>query len=181
MALLEILKDQSAFGFTGKINILVKATGQFYGVVYQSDGHIVDARASHFEGRNALLHFVISDVDLQDSKAELKYVVEPEILDINHFKFKITYEELKQEAEEQYTRYLSAKKFRPPDQLRLLINPEIVVNKDDVSSQEFELLTVMSEWSLVSDIYKHARLFEYEVTEALVSLRRKKAIKVFQN
>jgi hypothetical protein len=62
-----------------------------------------------------------------------------------------------------------------------VIAPEIVVNKDEVTYSEFKVLEVMTVYNKVSDIYEHCGLEEFEITQALVDLRRKKAIKVFQN
>lgn len=178
MSLLEILKDQASFGFTGKINVLVKSTGQFLGVIYQSEGDIVSAQAGNVTGRKALFKMVLLDVDSDDY---LKFIVEPEILKDENFQIKISFEELKSESQKKFHSYLEAKKLKPPANLKLVIDPEIVVNNTQVSAEEFDVLALLSEWCLVSDIYKYSKLLEFEVTNALVSLRKKKAIKVFQN
>jgi hypothetical protein len=178
MALLEILKDQSAFGFTGKINLLAKTNGQFQAAIYQSDGQVVDAEFQKLKGKKALYHIIYLDVEGVD---QFQYVVEPEIISANHFVTQLSYENLKLEAEAIFQKYIDAKKLRPPGNLKLIIDPEIVVNNDRLSKEEFQVLLTISDWSKVSDIYINCTLLEYEVTDALVSLRRKKAIKVFQS
>lgn len=178
MALLEILNDQSAFGFTGKINVLVKSSGQLFGVIYQNEGLIVDADAQGLKGKKALFRLIFTDVETTDY---LKYVVEPEILKEDNLVFKISNDELKKEASKNFQEYLAAKKLRPPANLKLVIDPEIIVNSEKITPEEFDVLALLSEWCLVSDIYKHSKLLEYEITNALVNLRKKKAIKVFQN
>jgi hypothetical protein len=178
MALLEILKDQSAFGFTGKINALLKSNGQFFGVVYQSEGYIVDAKVQNISGKKGLLNLIFIDVEKDDY---LKFVVEPEVLNHENFTMKLSFEELKKDAEKKFAHYLSSKKLKPPGNLKLLIDPEIIVNNDQITPEEFDVLALLSEWCLVSDIYKYSKLMDYEVTDALVTLRKKKAIKVFQN
>lgn len=178
MSILEILNDQSAFGFTGKINILVKSNGQLYGTIYQEEGFIIDAATSGMTGVKALLRMIFIDVDQSDF---LKYIVEPEVLGDEHRRMKMTYENLKKDAEKHFQSYLAAKKLRPPSHLKLVIDPEIIVDHSQISPEEFDVLTLLSEWCLVSDIYKYSKLLEYEVTNALVTLRRKKAIRVFAN
>lgn len=176
--LIEVLKEQAAFGFTGKINLLSTQTGQFLGVIYQQEGFIVGGTLKELSGKKALLRMIFDDVD---STTDFKFVVEPEVLSSEHITFKMTFEEIKKEAQTHYEQYLQAKKLRPPENVRLVIDPEIIVSKDEITAVEFDTLSLMTEWSRVSDIYKYSKLMDYEITMALVSLRKKRAIKVFQN
>ncbi|MBC7428927.1 MAG: hypothetical protein H7336_09970 [Bacteriovorax sp.] len=176
--LIEVLKEQASFGFTGKINILSKESGQFLGVIYQQEGLIVGAQVKELKGRKAVLKMIFDDVE---SNENFKFIVEPEVISPEIMSVRITFEEIKQEAQTHFQQYLSAKKLRPAHNLKLVIDPEIIVSKDDISPQEFDVLTVISEWCNVSDIYKYSKLMDFEVTHALVSLRKKRAIKVFQN
>jgi hypothetical protein len=50
----------------------------------------------------------------------------------------------------------------------------------DVTSDEFEVLAGLTDYNKVGDIYKNVNLLEYEITNALVSLRMKKALRVFR-
>ncbi len=178
MGLLEILNEQSAFGFTGRINVLVKSNGQLFGVVYQNEGIVVDAESQNLNGLRALYKMIFSDVESQDY---LKFIVEPEILKDENFQINLSLDELKADASKKYQEYVAAKKLRPPANVKLVIDPEIIVNTNQVSPEEYDVLSLLTEWSKVSDIYKYSNLLEYEITNALVSLRRKKAIRVFQN
>jgi hypothetical protein len=178
MGLLEILNEQSAFGFTGRINVLVKSNGQLFGVVYQNEGTVVDAESQSLNGLRALYKMIFTDVEFQDF---LKFVVEPEILKSENFQLSISLDELKADASKKYQEYIAAKKLRPPANVKLVIDPEIIVNTNQVSPEEYDVLALLTEWSKVSDIYKYSNLLEYEITNALVSLRRKKAIRVFQS
>lgn len=176
--LIEVLKEQASFGFTGKINILSKDNGQFLGVIYQQEGVIVGAQIKELKGKKALLKMIFDDVE---SNQNFKFIVEPEVINPDIMSVKITFEEIKAEAQTHFQQYVSAKKLRPAAHLKLVIDPEIIVSKDDISAQEFDVLSVISEWCNVSDIYKYSKLMDFEVTHALVSLRKKRAIKVFQN
>lgn len=177
MGLLEIIKEQIDFGFTGKINIL-SSRSQFLGAIFLKEGAIVGSQFHGLKGIKALKKAIFEDVDSRDF---LKLVVEPEIVEEEHQQFSYDFAELKNEIEKEYENYRQSKKLRPPQNLDLVIAPEVVTSKDLVSYTEFKVLEVMAEYSKVSDIYEHCTLEEYEITQALVELRRKKAIKVFQN
>lgn len=176
--LIEVLKEQASFGFTGKINLLSQENGQFLGVIYQHEGLIVGAQIKELKGKKALLKMIFDDVE---SNQNFKFIVEPEVLSPEVLTMKIAFEEIKLEAQKHFQEYISAKKLRPAAHLKLVIDPEVIVSKDDITPQEFDVLSVISEWCNVSDIYKYSKLMDFEVTHALVSLRKKRAIKVFQN
>jgi hypothetical protein len=175
--LMEILKDQAVFGFTGKVNLLQSINGQFQGVVYQHEGLIVGASYGQLKGKKALYKMIFEDVE----SAELfKFIVEPELIASEFFSMKLSFDEVKVEAQGIYQNYILAKKLKPSSDLMLVVNPEIIISADNISSDEFDILLILTEWSSVSDIYKYSKLMEFEVTNALVSLRKKRAIKVFQ-
>lgn len=176
--LIEVLKDQASFGFTGKINILSKENGQFLGVIYQQEGMIVGAQIKELKGKKAVFKMIFDDVE---SHELFKFIVEPEVLNPESMTVKISIDDLKIEAQKHFQDYVSAKKLRPAPHLKLVIDPEIIVSKDDLTVQEFDVLSVITEWCKVSDIYKYSKLMDFEITHALVSLRKKRAIKVFQN
>lgn len=176
--LIEVLKEQASFGFTGKVNVLSKENGQFLGVIYQQEGMIVGAQLKELKGKKALLKMIFDDVE---SNELFKFIVEPEVLSPENITLKITFEEVRKEAQGHFQEYLSAKKLRPAPHLKLVIDPEIIVSIEAITPQEFDVLSVITEWCNVSDIYKYSKLMDFEVTHALVSLRKKRAIKVFQN
>ncbi|MEA9354846.1 hypothetical protein SHI21_01445 [Bacteriovorax sp. PP10] len=176
--LIEVLKEQASFGFTGKVNVLSKENGQFLGVIYQQEGMIVGAQLKELKGKKALLKMIFDDVE---SNELFKFIVEPEVLSPENITLKITFEEVRKEAQGHFQEYLSAKKLRPAPHLKLVIDPEIIVSIESITPQEFDVLSVITEWCNVSDIYKYSKLMDFEVTHALVSLRKKRAIKVFQN
>ena len=176
--LIEVLKEQASFGFTGKVNLLSKDTDQFLGVIYLQEGIMVGAAMNELRGKKALLRMVFDDVD---GNQNFKFIVEPEILDESVLTMRLKFEEIRKLAQEHYGQYQESKKLRPAPHLNLVIDPTVVVSKDELSPEEFDVLSTLTEWSKVSDIYKYSKLMDYELTMALVSLRKKKAIKVFQN
>lgn len=176
--LIEILKEQASFGFTGKINLLSKGSGQFLGVIYQDEGFIVGAQIRDLKGKKALLKMIFDDIE---SNEEFKFIVEPEVVESEVMTIKLSVDELKKEAQAHFQEYLTAKKLRPAAHLKLVVDAQIIMDTTDLTAQEFDVLAVITEWCKVSDIYKYTKLMEFEITHALVSLRKKRAIKVFQN
>jgi hypothetical protein len=175
-SLMDILKEQSSFGFTGKVNVLLQSTGQFLGVIYQSEGQIVGAEFAQYTDKKALFKMIFEDVDGHN---KYKFVVEPEVVSPDKHTFLVTFEDLKKDAETHYSRYQATTKLRPAPNLKLVIDPEIIVNNLALSPNEYDVLSILAEWCTVSDIYKYSKLMEFEVTDALVNLRKKRAIKVF--
>jgi hypothetical protein len=175
-SLMDILKEQASFGFTGKVNVLLQTTGQFLGVIYQCEGVIVGAQFLQFTDKKALFKMIFEDVDSLD---KYKFVVEPEVIAEDKYSFKISFEDLKKEAEAHYAHYRASTKLKPAPNLKLVIAPEIIVNNLPLTPNEYDILSILAEWCTVSDIYKYSKLMEFEVTDALVSLRKKRAIKVF--
>lgn len=175
--LMDVLKEQAAFGFTGKINLLLLTNGQFQGVIYQDEGIIVGASYGELRGKKALYKMIFDDVE---SEGYFKFIVEPELVAPEFISMKMSFDETKLEAQESYQKHIHIKKLRPPPNLRLVVDPEIIVNETELTSGEFDVLSTMTEWCLVSDIYKHSQLMEFDITTALVGLRKKRAIKVFQ-
>ena len=176
--LMEVLKEQSAFGFTGKVNLLLATNGQFQGVVYQHEGIIVDAIYGVQKGQKALFKMIIEDVETAE---HFKFIVEPELVSPEHFSMKMSFDEIKHEAQSIYQKYIVSKKLKPSLGLKLIVDPEIIVNTEEITASEFDILAVLAEWCTVADVYKYSKLMEFEVTNALVGLRKKRAIKVFQN
>ncbi len=176
--LIEVLKEQASFGFTGKINILLKENSQFLGVIYQEAGLIVGASAKDLKGRKALLKLIFDDVESHDI---YKFIVEPELIASEFSYMKVSIDEIKKEAQVHFQEYINAKKLRPDPHLKLVINPEIIESEVELTPREFDVLGVITEWCKVSDIYKYSQLMDFEITNTLISLRKKRAIKVFQN
>ncbi len=177
MGLIEIIKEQTDFGFTGKINILGK-NSQFLGAIFLKDGVLVNATFESQIGERSLKKAIFEDLE---SKDFYKFIVEPEIVSEEKVVFEISFEKLNEQVANEYSQYQKIKKLKPPLNLDLIISPEIITNEFEVTASEFKLLEVISEYSKVADIYAHSDLLESEITLALVELRKKRAIRVFQS
>ncbi|MCF8058042.1 MAG: hypothetical protein K9K67_02000 [Bacteriovoracaceae bacterium] len=174
MAFIKTIADQVTLSFTGRVNVLEKTSGKYLGKVSLLDGMIVFSSYKGNTGKSSLFHIVIDDLE-HDS---LSFVVEPEIVTLSEAIFEITYEDFVKDGQNIYQAYLSAKKYRPPDHIRLLIDPDFIARGPNISFWEFEVLTVISDFNKVSDIFKESDLLEYQICNSLVSLRKKAAIKV---
>lgn len=174
-SLLAVLDEQSAMGFTGKINVLRRDNAQSHAVILMFEGRIINCAATLRTGEKALLDVVFQDVS---NSLALKMVVEPEVVTLDEGSFDWSVEKLKRRARDVYENYLGSKKLRPPGSLKLVLNPNFIVEGQEVAPNEFDVLSAISDYSRVEDIYNHCPLMEYEVTQALVSLRRKGALKV---
>jgi len=174
-ALLNILDEQSAMGFTGKINILRRDNSQTHAVVLMFEGKIINCQAASRSGEKSLLDVVFRDVS---NSMTFKVIVEPEVVTLDDGLFEWSVEELKRRAREVYENYLNSRKLKPPGHLKLVLNADFIIEGATVEPDEFDVLSAISDYSRVQEIYDHCPLMEYEITRALVSLRRKGGLKV---
>ena len=173
--LLNILEEQSAMGFTGKINVLLQKNSQSYAVVLMHEGKIIHCLGANKSGENALLDLIFQDVS---SSHDFKLVVEPEVVTSDEGLFSWSVKELKKKSRNVYENYLANQKLRPPPGLKLVINADFIIYGAEVYQNEFDVLSTISDYSRVQDIYENCALLEYEITQALVALRKKGGIKV---
>lgn len=175
MSFLEVLEEQCLIGFTGRVNIIKSSNKQFLGMVSILDGLIIRCEYKKLTGKKTLFNVLIENLSQSE---EQKFIVEPEIIEAESTDFKLDIHKFKHESRERYERYLKSIKLTPPKDLRLIINSDFINSGDKLTDSEFDVLKIISDYNKVADIYDMAPLYTYEVTEALVSLRQKKAIKV---
>lgn len=174
MAFIKTIAEQATLNFTGRVNVLERTSGKYLGKVSLIDGDLVYCSYKGHSGKSSLYHIVIDDQE----RSDLSYIAEPEIVTLSEAIFQITFEIFKKESQFIYESYINAKKFRPPDHLRLLINPDFIAKGPSVSFWEYEVLTVISDFNKVSDIFNECPLLEYQTCNSLVNLRKKGALKV---
>lgn len=174
MAFLKSVADQVTLNFTGRINVLEKATGKYLGKVSLLEGTLVFSQFRGASGKASLFHIVIEDLE----NDTLSFVVEPEIVSMAEAIFEMDYEQLVTASQRVYSAYRESLKLRPPDHLRLLIDPDFISRGANISYWEFETLAVISDFNKVEDIFRESPLLEYQTCNSLVSLRKKNAIKV---
>lgn len=175
MNLLASIEDNSSFGFTGKINILLKNTGQHKGVIFQKDGRLVHAEFEGQTGKKALVKSIVAN---QSNTDLYKYVLEPEVIEESAITFDIDLNELYFEISEHVKNVNKVKSLKPPGNLKILPRGDFIIDGVDISKQEFNLLKLMTEFSSVNDIYNHCKMEDLEITLSFVALRKKGAIRV---
>lgn len=175
MSVIQTIEEQVSFGFTGRVNVLKESDGQFMGVILLRDGLIVGAQFARKTGIKAIVSLLIVDLD---SIVDIKLVVEPEVIADNDIDFTLKIEDLKANIKTIYEEHNEAKKLRPSDSLRILISPNYIESGEKPNFNEFSVLKTMVEFSKIEEIYKNTDLFDFEITNSLVNLRKKGAIKV---
>ena len=173
MDLIKIVEEQSIFAFTGKINVLQKSSNQYLGAIWQRDGVIVNSHFGELRGKKALLRIVFEDLENLDY---MNFVVEPEVVGPEMAQFELTYESFYRELQRIYNDYQQSKKLRPPDHLKLAVSGDFVVDGASLGAEEFDSLCLISDYAQVSELYAKSPLYDFEITNLLVSLRKKKAI-----
>jgi hypothetical protein len=172
--LLTVLDEQTLVAFTGRVNVLDKLTHQMLGVVVLREGHIFRCQYRGAQGLKAFFNIVIEGAQLVPQEL----IVEPEIIDERDRQIHYPYSVLKSKTSEVLKRYQAVAHLRPPSQVKLLPRATFLDSDDEVTDTEFQVLCTLTEWSQVDDLYRHCPLLDYEITESLVSLRRKEAIQV---
>ncbi len=177
MAFFDIIEEQISIAFTGRVNVLSRETHRYLGVIYLDSGAIVGANFNELLGKRALYQIIY---DANNNEDDFTFVVEPEVIDSGLFSFSLGFKELQIEWLEFKRQYDNSKKFIPPKDLRLLVKDSFIESGDPVTLNEFKVLTLITQTSDVVELYSKASLHEYEVTAALVSLRKKGALTVLK-
>ena len=148
--LLSLIEEQTTISFTGKINVLTKVNNKYEGVIFLKEGNLVNAEYQNMRGKKALFNLIFDDID---SKTEVNYVVEPEIIDSKPTDFDIEFETFYDMIKDRYEKFITVKKFRPPNHLNLVINPIFVSegNAPLVSADEFDVMCAILSAEKVSE------------------------------
>lgn len=175
-SLIDLLDEQSLVGFTGKVNILDKNSKQFLGMIVFFEGDIYHASFKGILSFKGLCQILIAEEEASDFLP----VVEPEIVDEASRSIHFPYNILKKRLMDTIEEYRLSRENRPPNSLKLMVKPEFLESQEKVSGNEFKLLATISDYNLVKDIYEKSSLLDYEITNALVSLRKKNALSVIK-
>ncbi len=174
--LIDTLEEQVLVQFSGRINVLKESNRQLIGSIILKDGDVFRIDYKGQEGMKALCHLYLDD--LKDDENVL--IVEPEIVDDVHRNIHFPYKTLIQKLSEFMTEYEKSKSLRPPAGIKLLAIADFLAQGEKINEQEFQVLATISDYNKIEDIYKNCPLMEYEVTNCLISLRQKGALKVIK-
>ena len=175
MSLLKNISENLKIGFSGRINILSGERSQFMGAVYLDEGMVVNAIYSGAQGERALKKLILDD---GTGLVDFKVVVEPELISESSYIFKMNLDDFERFCELFLRETSACKVLKPGEGVKLMVSPSAVVSDLKLGTNEFKVLSLISDFSLVREIYQNTELFDFEVTNALVSLRKKGAIKV---
>ncbi len=172
----EVIEEQIAVSFTGKIIVLNKKNKQQIGFMVIHEGDVVRVEYIKASGLKAFYSFFIDIFD----KKPIDIIVEPEVIDNFQRNIHYPYSVLKAKVGSVLSRYSASVKTRPPENLKLLVRGDFITEGDEVTSNEYDVLLTLSDYNRVKDVYENCLLLDFEITDALVSLRKKNAIKVIK-
>lgn len=174
LQLLNTIEEQIAVQFTGKVNVLSNFNRQYLGHLLFKNGEIFQVVFQQHRGLKAFYQLIIQEFTLHS----FTYVVEPEVVEEKERKIHYPYAVIKNKMTDVIKQYRDSLKYRPPENVKILIDAEFIDDTLPVTPQEFEVLETLTEWNTPFDIYQHCGLLDHEITMALVSLRKKNALKI---
>lgn len=172
--IISVVEEQVAVEFTGKVNVLASYNRQYLGHILFMSGEILQVKFQNATGLKAFYQLLIQEHALTN----FDYVVEPEVVDANERQIHYPYSILKTKMNDVLRLYTESLKFKPPGHVKLVIDADFLNDSIDVSPEEFDILSTLTEWNKVDDVYQHCALLDHEITWGLVSLRKKNALKV---
>jgi hypothetical protein len=172
--LIDLLEDQGSVNFTGRVNILSSNNNQLLGVIILYDGLIIEVNYKSFKDFKAIVSIYLDSV----SNNDLKFIVEPEIIEKKELSKTINPLELKSQLSVVAQEYLKYSKMRPSGNICLLVSEKIFEEKSHLSVDEYDVLKLIINYPKVNDLYKNCEKLDYEITKTLVTLREKKYILV---
>ena len=99
-------------------------------------------------------------------------------MDESERKIHYPYAVLKNKLGEVLKLYRESLKLRPPDNIKIILDAEFLEDSLEVTPQEYDVLMTLTDWNNPQDLYQHCELLDHEITLALVSLRKKGALKI---
>ncbi len=174
LKIINIVEEQIAVQFTGKINILSSFNRQYLGHILFKSGELFQVVFQQAKGLKAFYQLLIQEYALNS----FNYVIEPEVVEDAERQIHYPYAVIKSKMGNVVKQYQESLKSRPPENVKIIIDAEFMDDIMPVTPQEYEVLEALTEWNSPFDIYQHCDLLDHEITMALVSLRKKNALKI---
>jgi hypothetical protein len=168
------LEEQASVRFTGKINVLSSFNHQYLGQICFKDGELLTVEFQGLRALKALFQVCVQEQALQS----FNYVVEPELVESEHREFQRPLGLIRRELEQALADYQLTLKLRPPESVRIQVDPGFLEDSLPVTRPEYTVLCTLTQWNTAHDIYQHCPLLDHEITLALVNLRKKSALKI---
>lgn len=169
-----VVEEQMSVHFTGKVNLLSPFNHQYLGHLLFKDGKIIDVRYQNLNGLRAFYQLGIREYNLEKHL----YVVEPEVVTEEEQRIHYPVSVLLSRLEKQIKIYEIVYRQRPPENVKILVKAETVKVDFECTSEEFKVLTALTETNDVNEIYQNCLLLEHEITAALINLRKKGVLKI---
>lgn len=174
LKIMSVIEEQMAVQFTGKVNVLASFNRQYLGHVLFKSGDVIQVVFQNHKGLKALYQLIIQEYSLQS----FNYVVEPEVVDEKERQIHYPFAVIRNRLGDVLKQYQLSLKLRPPENIKIIVDVEFLDDTLPVTPQEFEVLSTLTEWNKPYDVYQHCGLLDHEITMALVSLRKKGALKI---
>ncbi len=172
--IISLIEEQVAVGFTGKLNFLSIYNRQYLGHILFKNGELIQATFHKSMGKKALFQIILEE----EIGHKFNLVLEPELVDEKERFIHRPFSELKLKFADLLREHRESLKYRPPENIKIIIDAEFLEDSLAVTPEEFEVLKTLTEWSTPKELYEHCQLLEHEITMALVSLRKKEGLKV---
>jgi hypothetical protein len=172
--LMGVIEEQQSVQFTGKLNVLSTYNRQFLGHILFKNGEVIQVTFSGHRGLKAFYQLIIQEYSLQS----FDYIVEPELVEEKERQIHYPFAIIKNKMADVLKQYRESLKMRPPENVKILIDAEFIEDSLSVTPQEYDVLQTLTEWNSPFDIYQNCELLDHEITWALVSLRKKGALKI---
>lgn len=172
--LLEVIEEQVAVQFTGKVNILATFNRQFLGHFIFKNGEIFQVKFQKLSGLKAFFSILTQEHALNS----FDFVVEPEVVEDSERQIHYPFGVLKQRMANVLKQFEESQKMRPPENVKIIIDEEFMEDTLPVTPEEFDVLLTLTEWNNPYDVYQNCELLDHEITLSLVSLRKKGALKI---
>lgn len=174
MDLIKIIVENFAISFCGRINLLQRENNQFLGVILQLDGMIVGAEYAELKGKKALATILM---EMRSGK-NFTCVSEPEI--VSSIDFKMNEQQFFKFKNEYFDQFDQLQKLRPANDLKFLLDVKKMGIYTYLSKNEFEVMLCVIDSPVVKNLYKDCDLLDFDITNALISLRKKGVILVYK-
>mgnify|MGYP004145758629 CR=1 FL=1 len=144
------------------------------GAIIQAEGKIVNAKYQTLSGKKALASILMEI----KSKKNLCFVSEPEVVLSGDYVFEMTESQFLKFKNDYFEQYEELNKLRPDNKLKLHVDFNDFYSNLRLSKIEFDVLCDIIDFPVVEDIYLNCDLLDFDITTALISLRKKGVIKV---
>ena len=169
---LEVIKNQLYLGHVGKVLFINGASGEHLGYCSLKTGVMGEF---HYKKKPLKLAIESLVFDELNPSQKIKSIVEAEVNSTCDQSLELKWSDFKKFVDQSLSKLKMAKKLKPAKDLVLF---PLGSNNLPLSPVENQVLQKMGQCSKAEDLYKNLNLADFEITFALIALRRNKIIGV---